>query len=749
VAAGVLTLLHLVDRLPYFADLVVAGVPAGGVGQLALLMVPSLLAHTLPVATLLATLLTVGRQAANLESLAFHAAGVSPVRLLRPFLVVALAVTGVTAVLTVHLELAARRALERRVDDIRRTRPATVLQERVFNVVGDYVIYVDAVLPSRRDLRGILVADERDATLTRLIAAPRGYLAAGDGQAKAVLRLLDGAAHESRDVTGSWYRRSAFTSLDIDLSGHAPPKPRSWTPRPEKRMGMWDLLSQTRSLEMRTDVQRSWPLVIEFHKRLALPVAPVVFAVLGFALGHRLGRHGRYAPLAASVVIMVTYYLLLFTLEAPARHNRLPPWIAAWTPVVLFGVAGLALLRSSLRPRMRPLRTRRRLGRRPAARAVGAGAPDPGRRPSTAAGRARAAWIVDRHLLREFLTYLASGLAVAAAVFVIVDLFETLDRYARSRPPVGHVLEHFAYRLPAALHQALPVVVLLSSILLFMRLGQHHELTALKAAGVSLYRVASPVLLLAVALGVASFGLQETVLPSLSHRGDEVDRVMVGGEPPRHLHERTDVWFRGADDRFLRVDRLDPRRQALDGVMLLEVAPPFRVVTRLDADRVRWTSEGWQSQASVLREFGADERVRATAVGRGAVSLPASLDALGVAPRPPAAMSALELRRDLERVRRHGHPVGSHAVLLHSKLAFPAIHIVFAALAIPCALRWAGSARVAGVVLAVAIAAAYWVTNALALALGKAGLLPPAVAAWAANVIFGGLALGLFCGTRS
>src|SRR5205085_449072 len=91
--------------------------------------------------------------------------------------------------------------------------------------------------------------------------------------------------------------------------------------------------------------------------------------------------------------------------------------------------------------------------------------------------------ILDRYLLRELLAFMGVGLAVAGTLFVVVDLLQTLDRFIRNKPPLMFVLEHFVYRLPAALQQGLPVVMLVATIFLFLALTRAHELTAMKAAG--------------------------------------------------------------------------------------------------------------------------------------------------------------------------------------------------------------------------------------------------------------------------
>ena len=100
-------------------------------------------------------------------------------------------------------------------------------------------------------------------------------------------------------------------------------------------------------------------------------------------------------------------------------------------------------------------------------------------------------------------------------------------------------------------------------------MSRQHELTALKTAGVSLYRVSLPILLLAFGVSVGAGVFQETLLPVLNSKGEEVDRIKIRGELPRP-QRRTQIWYRSSESRFFRVDLLDPADRQTDGVMILE-----------------------------------------------------------------------------------------------------------------------------------------------------------------------------------
>ena len=251
-----------------------------------------------------------------------------------------------------------------------------------------------------------------------------------------------------------------------------------------------------------------------------------------------------------------------------------------------------------------------------------------------------------------------------------------------------------------------------------------------------------PILILAGAVSVGAFVYQETAAPVLNAKGDEVDRVEIRktsapGSQPR-LH-----WYRRSDSEFVRVCRTLGQ---VSGVTLIQTDSSFRLVKRLDAGAATWTSDGPKFGQSVLREFGSGDGVRTEWQSAPPTYLAESLNALG-AMQPPSAMTFMELRAYVRHLRESGQAVGAQVLYLHSKLSYPLMSLVLAVLAISCAARWPRGGRLIGGAIAVAIAMAYWVVNSGALSLGRIDLLPPIVAAWAANIVFGGIGVSLFVRT--
>src|SRR5215472_11939573 len=177
-AVGVLTFFLVIDRVYQLTDLVITkNVPFHMVLGLLVFMLPGVLALTVPMALLVAVLLAGGRLAGDLEIVAFKAAGVSLLRLFRPALLAGIAVTVATALLTLILNPLANKEFQSQLFEILRTRAVTGLKERVFNTsFGDTVVYVEEISASQVKLRGLVVSDERDPKLTRVITAGKGRL---------------------------------------------------------------------------------------------------------------------------------------------------------------------------------------------------------------------------------------------------------------------------------------------------------------------------------------------------------------------------------------------------------------------------------------------------------------------------------------------------------------------------------------------------------------------------------------------
>jgi len=755
-AVGVLTFFLVIDRVYQLTDLVITkSVPFHMVLGLLAFMLPGVLALTVPMALLVAVLLAGGRLAGDLEIAAFKASGVSPLRLFAPFFGLALVVSAAVAVLTLLLAPASSGAFQNQLFRILQTKATTGIKERTFSAsFNQMVMYVDDISASQVALRGLLVSDERDPKLSRIIVAREGRLFSDAKTRRVTMRFIDGAISETDTGDSRRFRLTGFTLYDLNLPLENPQRAAERIEKPEKEMTLQALRESI--ADLRRQGQIVTPLQVEMHKRFSLPVAAVVFVLVSFPLGIRTHRGGRTLALGSSLAIVVAYYVMHTFLEGAALRGSLPVAVAMWLPNAIFGVTGLVLIQAvteGLPPawgrlvwRLRaavPRLVRGLIPKRPPVERV--------RGPVTRVRGPRAStYIIDRYLTGQYVTFLGVGIGVASVLILVVDLIQYLDRFLRTKPPFVYILQHLFYRLPGSLYDGLPMIVLISTVLLFLTLTQQRELDALKAAGVSLYRASLPILLVALAISVGSGLLQETVLPGLNAKAEEVDRVKIRGNPPRHLQRQTQIWYRSSETRFLRMELLDPIERSLDGLLVVDISPEFRLRDRLDASKARWTDSGWMLSDGVYRKIGPGGRVVADPFTERLVIMPEHINDLIQVQKSPETMSFRELSAYVVRLAETGHHVGKYLVQLDSKLSFPLVHVIMALVAIPFALvSPRGGGRGVGIAVAILISVSYWLVHSVAIAFAKAELLPPMLGAWTANIVFAGIGATLFLRART
>jgi LPS export ABC transporter permease LptF/LPS export ABC transporter permease LptG len=755
IGVGVFTFFLVIDRIFQLTDLVITkNVPFALVVPLLAYMLPGFLALTLPMALLVAVLLVGGRLAADLEVAALKASGVSPLRLFRPFLAVGIVVTLLIAWLTLVVGPWSSGAFQRQLFLILQSRASTGIKERTFSATfSQFVIYVDEMSASQVRLKGLLVSDERNPEQSRIIVAREGRLLSDEATRRITLRFLDGSISESDIADRRRFRQTHFSLYDMTLPVDSPIAAVSREEKPEKQMPVGQLLSE--GARLRGEGQPSAPYYVELHKRFALPVAALVFTLVGFPLGIRSHRGGRAAALALSFGIVVGYYILYNSMEGFALRGRLPAGIAVWIPNAILALLGVFLLRATVVGAPAAAldlfwRHWARIEQRWAGRTVRPVEERKPRRLGRFAGPRESTFIMDRYLVRQYLLFLGVGTLVGALLIGVVDLLQTLDRFLRTKPPFTTILEHFLYRMPGELYKGLPIIVLIATVFLFLSLTRQRELDALKAAGISLYRASLPIFLVAAGISVMAVIFQETALPDINAKAEEVDRVKIRGQLPRHLQRRTQIWYRSSDTRFFRMALLDPVGKSMEGLMVIDIGRDFQLIDRLDARLAQWTPEGWRLTDGVYRHMGPQNRVTSELFDARLVAMPEHIDDFIQVQNAPETMSFLELRAYVSRLREGGHRVNRYLVQLYSKLSFPLVHLIMALVAIPFALVSPRSGgRAMGIGVAIVIAAGYWVVHSVALAFAHADLLPAALAAWTANIVFAGIGTALFLSART
>jgi LPS export ABC transporter permease LptF/LPS export ABC transporter permease LptG len=710
-------------------------------------VVPSVLVFTIPMGVLIGVLLGLGRMSMDSEIIALTALGISPKRILVPVAVLAVIGAGLTFLMTAWLAPLSLRTGRDIEASLITSQISFAVQPRVFDERFPHlVLYVNDVAASGTHWNGVFLAEVGADSNSDITLAETAIVIAEPRLGKLELHLNDGTTHEFTRTTPDHYSITSFGRSDwpMEFSTMLPPKERNIS-YPERPL-----------TELWRDHGPNWrDARVEFNQRLAFPVACFVFAFIAVPLGAQPRRGGRAAGSLLAVIIIAGYYLILVTGAGFARQGVVPAPVGIWAANLVLTLIALALFprmdryRNEARMpkfvgrfsawwrliRRRKLRARARNG---SARTENGYAPHP--------SYSSLPSIVDLYILRRFVSYFLMIMIAFLFLFEIFTFFELAEDIRRHNVPFMIVVRYFIFLIPYSVYQFTPLGALVSVLVTLGILSKNNEIIAFKASGISLYRLAVPLLISGLVIATALLILDDTYLPYANQRQDEL-RAIIKGRPAQ-THTRPERWIFGENAKVYNYDLFDSKEKMFGGLTVIELDPAtFQMRKRVFATRAQWleTENTWVLESGWVRDFAEGKVTRYT---------PFKVTSFPEMTEPPSyfhreviqafQMSWRELRRYIAGLQSAGFDVASLTVQLHKKLAYPLIAPISMMLAVPFALFVGSRGAVGGLAMGIGIGISYWALSALTEAMGGIGQLPPFLAAWSPDLIFFFLALYFF-----
>ncbi len=365
--------------------------------------------------------------------------------------------------------------------------------------------------------------------------------------------------------------------------------------------------------------------------------------------------------------------------------------------------------------------------------------------------------LLDRYLLRELLIPLGYCLSGFLLLWVTADLVNEFGSLQEHKLGTGDIAQYYLVQAPGFLVLGMPIALLLALLYALTNHARHNELTAIRAAGVSLWRLCLPYLAVGLFTSLAVLAMNELWVPDSAERAESIKEHRVSAGDTQTL---TNFCFNNSrDGRLWQIGVYEPRTGAMTRPVVVQKFPGGAVVT-LNADRAVRTNGVWtffghvRQYRDVTRGNSLPTRLPET----NALAMPAfseTPEQIKSEIRISAVLSTLAFRgvkradiplaEIVNYLRLHPHPDQAPVLYtkLHGRLAVPWTCLVVVLIAIPFG---AGSGRrnvFVGVASSILIFFAYYVLQQLCLAMGAGGHVPAWLAGWFPNLAFGltGLAL--------
>lgn len=355
--------------------------------------------------------------------------------------------------------------------------------------------------------------------------------------------------------------------------------------------------------------------------------------------------------------------------------------------------------------------------------------------------------IIDRYLIVEMLGPFLFGVAAFTAIMTATSvLFNLITMMVRFGLPLSVVLEVLALRLPEMAFYTFPMSMLLASLLAFGRLSGDSEITALKACGVSLFRIMAPVVMVSLIISGATVALNEFVVPQADWAAKN---ILYEAQHQRKLPTaRENVFYQELEEgrlkRFFYARNFDG--QTMRGVLVQEFEGD-RLDRIIRADHAEYKRGGWIFFDGEMYQTGDHGEYRFfIRFKEQQVALKEALLTLSQEQRAPTEMNIRELAHHVKLLKESGQQGGAInelEVQWHQKLSVPFASMVFMMIGAPLGLRPNRSSSSIGLGLSILIIFVYYLIMFMFMAMGQAGHLAPWLAAWMPNLIGAAVGAGL------
>jgi len=348
---------------------------------------------------------------------------------------------------------------------------------------------------------------------------------------------------------------------------------------------------------------------------------------------------------------------------------------------------------------------------------------------------------ISKYLCKEFFKLLLLCQAVFVSLYLVIDFTQKVDDFMEASASNYTLFLFFIYKLPLVMVQMAPAACLISVVVLFSFMKKNNEITALKACGISVVKLSLPVLTASIALSLAVFLFSELVVPYASKKSNDIWFNDVKDRGQVRFYNHINIWYRG-DQAIYWIGYFDKNHMIMANLTFYFFDDEFHLIERIDAKTATWMEDSWKLEDGIRLKLRDDKSYGVERFKEMELMLPETPESFLKTDKLPEEMSYWELRRYTVKTVRGGYDDTRFIVDQNLKLAFPLLSFIMVLMGIPIALILKKGGPPLAICLGIAACFLYIVTFGLTRSLGYAGVLPPIVSAWLANILF--LLLGTY-----
>ena len=691
----------------------------------------SFLPITIPMSLLMGILAGISRMSAEREILALRTLAIPSTRLLKPVILIGFLALALNLLTNMYITPIANYKAAKSIYEMAISRTEREIRDgEFFEGIPRLTLYVGK---KGKGLWENLFIENFKNKSERFILAKKGRLVINRIKRTAYFLLEDGEIHvynpEKPYIYSNTKFKKAIEHIERDLI--FPKINIGERPREKTSSAILEEL-KTRKIS----VYRKRALLMEFHSRIALAASTFLFVILGLLLTVNIKKGGTGFGFAASIIIVVFYYIAYSGARSFVEQGKIPVWLGMWIPNLLSLIPifmRLPSLKGSIKPsKIKKLKAKTGKKERVSFRTF---------------PYIRIFSILDTYIFSNVAKIFLLILSALYFTSLLISLFELIDDLFENQRPFIALIKYLYYYSPQILYYILPLTVLATitvAISLFYRKG---EITAIKSGGISLFRFSIPLIISALLVSGLSFGIQEKILPVSNRKAEQIKNYIRGRKPSTNYRiSRRWVYTGGKIFHYLHYDE---KLKKFYDVTVLIIDKEFFVKKIVHAREALYRRSKWILKSVWFRDFDGSESsgFKQADIMNFDIGEPPSFFTREF--KPPDEMNISELKNYIREMEKDGFDTRRLKVELETKKSFPFAAFIMAFIAIPLGLIFGMRGITIGIGLSLALAGVYWSLLGVFKSLGYTLILPATLAAWAPNVIFFLVGLVIFTFIRT
>ena len=356
--------------------------------------------------------------------------------------------------------------------------------------------------------------------------------------------------------------------------------------------------------------------------------------------------------------------------------------------------------------------------------------------------------IHDKYIIRQYLYWFAIILTSICILFIIIDVIDRLPRILRDSTDVMLITQYFLWHIPYLFVLVSPVIVLMSGLFLMSSLSKYNESIAIRAAGVSILRLVTPLLVIGLIMSVIIGLFGEVVLPYAENRKAEILNVQIRGREREDIRMRSNIFYSDVNHIFY-LGFFDGFQNIIRVIDITEVDDNNDIVREIQANDATWDGENWVFSNTHDRRFDGSEMISYSFYRQKIIpEITVTPTDFIKSAKNPMQMNFMELSEYKNRLKRIGDKYHRELTDLYSKISFPLANFIILLFCVPLATA---SVRSKGrgiiFILGFIICFFYLMTLRVCQSLGYNEIISPFAAAWFPHILF--FVVGLFFVVKS